>query len=94
MKDLPHHVKQLNRKVIRSERRESKEETEVEQKLLKENTKFEKTESQARKKAKLSQKKKTESHTPQPQTPEDRNDLMNKRVPIIRKRSHQPRTSK
>jgi len=86
MKDLPHHVKQLNRKVIRSERRESEKETEIEQKLLEEKTKFEETKGQARKKAKLSQKKKSESHIPHPQTPEERNKLMNKRVPIFRER--------
>ncbi len=94
MRDLPHHVKQLNRKVVRSERRESKEEEELEQKLLKEKARSEETKSQARKKEKLSQKKKAKSHVPHPQTPEERNDLMAKRVPIIRERSHRPRTSK
>jgi len=94
MRDLPHHVKQLNKKVIRSERRESKKEEELEQKLLEEKARFEETTSQARKKQKLGQKKKAKSHVPHPQTPEERNTLMNKRVPIMRERSHHPRTTK
>lgn len=94
MKDLPHHVKQLNRKIVRSERRESQEEAEKEEALLKKKTKFPETKYQTRKKAKLDKKQKNKEYIPHPQSPEERNELMNKRVPIIRKRSHRPRTSK
>jgi hypothetical protein len=94
MKDLPHHVKQLNRKIIRSEKREENQEEEKAEELIKKEAKIEASKEQLKKKTKLNKKKIKTTHTPHPQTPEERNKLMKKRVPIVRERSHHPRNSK
>lgn len=89
MKDLPHHVKQLNSKVVRSLRREEEEKANYDKEF-----RIDESEQQKKKKAKLKRKAKSEAHTPHPQTPEERNELMNERVPITRPRSHRPPPNK
>ncbi len=80
MKDLPHHIKKLNRRVVRSVRRETVEDenfdlsTTPKRKLSKE---------QVRKQAKAKIRKERETRTPTPLTPDQRNKQMKKRVPIF-----------
>lgn len=94
MKDLRHHVKQLNRKVLRSERREEETDAEIEEKLLQSSMRKEDSSLQARKKEKHLQKQHKEVHIPHPKTPEEKNQKMRERTPIIRDRSHNPPSNK
>lgn len=79
MKDLPHHLKKLNRRVLRSEHREvlAQEGEETPQPL------FPKSAQQKKKQAKLQRRQKHESHTPMPLTAEERNKKMLHRVPVF-----------
>lgn len=78
MKDLPHHMKKLNRRIIRSMRREETEEElpEVPTRPV--------TKRAARKKAKIQMRNKTLSRPSSQPTPEERNKVMKKgRVPVF-----------
>lgn len=86
MKDLPHHVKQLNRKVIRSTRREEEQEQEYDKAF-----RIEESERQKKKKEKIQKRKEKKAHVPHPQTADERNDLMNERTPVRKERSHHPK---
>lgn len=94
MKDLPHHIKKLNRKVIRSMHREEVQEEEMPDVPTWAESKREK-----RKKAKQAQKAERKSHVVTHKSPEERNKEMKKgRVPIIEKNNapppHNPPTRK
>lgn len=89
MKDLPHHIKKLNRKVIRSMRREEASEE------LPEIPPFEDTLREKKKKSKQKMKEERLAHVPSDLTPEERNKKMKKRVPVFdRINNAKPRTSK
>jgi hypothetical protein len=79
MKDIPHHMKKLNRRVIRSMHRE-----EVQEERLPDVPTFPETKRQKRKKAKIKMRDETRSHPPTSPTPEERNKIMKKgRVPVF-----------
>ena len=80
MKDLPHHIKKLNRNIIRSARREEREEEEE----LPEVPTWPETPQSRRKKKKRKMKAQREAHVPMGKTPEERNKEMKKgRVPVF-----------
>lgn len=89
MKDLPHHIKKLNRKIIRSANRENHKE---EQELLieEESSHRSKASSQKKKKAKQAKKAQEEKRVPHPETPETKNEMEKHRTPVRKPRSHQP----
>lgn len=87
MKDLPHHIKKLNRKVIRSVRREERE-NEVE---LPDIPPRKQTERELKKQAKSQTKAKRLSRTPSDPTPEERNKRMKKRVPMFDRNKAAPK---
>lgn len=83
MKDLPHHVKQLNRKVLRSEAREEKAEGDFEKEF-----EHERTDRQKKKQAKEARKQAKVGQVPHPEEPEEKNKIQkNGRVPKIRDRN-------
>ncbi len=81
MKDLPHHIKKLVRKITRSYRREEMENTSWEAELKKPQTI-----KQQKKQAKKARKEEKENRLPHPKEPEERNKEMKKRTPEIRDR--------
>jgi hypothetical protein len=90
MKDLPHHIKKLNRRVIRSNHREEMEEEAFD--LLAPPRK--QTERQVKKQAKAKIRKERLSRAPTPLTPEEQNKKMAKRVPIFDRNKAKPRVAK
>ncbi len=89
MKNLPHHIKKLNRKIIRSARREGMEEE------LPEVPTWPETPAERRKKQKRLMKAEREAHIPMGKTPEERNKEMKKgRVPIFDRNNVEPRHQK
>jgi hypothetical protein len=77
MKDLPHHMKKLNRRVIRSMHREEMEE-------LPEIPAWTDSPREAKKKAKIKMKKDTLARPSSDLTPDQRNKIMKKgRVPVF-----------
>lgn len=90
MKDLPHHMQKLNRRVIRSMHREQTEEETFDSGIP-----FAQTPRQEKKQAKAMRAKDHESHTPIPLTPDEQNKKMAKRVPIFFDRNHlKPKTTR
>ncbi len=89
MKDLPHHIKKLNRKIIRSANRENHEE---EQEILKEEESAHrpKAPSQKKKQAKQEKREAKDKRLPHPETPEEKNHTEKHRTPVRKPRSHQP----
>lgn len=83
MKDLPHHMKKLNRRVIRSEQRIIESEFEETQ-----NPQIQRPKEQIRKQVKSEMREVRLAHTPNPSTPETRNQEMKHRVPIFDRTSH------
>ena len=83
MKDLPHHIKKLNRQVIRSAKREEAEEEAWEQN----NSPYERkqTERQIKKQAKEKMASARRKRPATPRTPEEKNRKMKHRVPIFDK---------
>jgi hypothetical protein len=78
MKDLPHHIKKLNRRVIRSARREEVEET------LPDIPAWPDSKAERRKKEKREMKAAREAHIPSNKSPEERNrEMKNGRVPVF-----------
>ena len=91
MKDLPHHMKKLNRRVIRSEHREEAEEDAFS--LFDPPRK--QTPEQVKKQAKAQMRKERTSRTPTPLTPDERNKKMGERVPEFeRNNKARPKTTK
>lgn len=81
MKDLPHHLKKLNRKIIRSMHREEMEEEEYD--LLAPISPRRKTERQIKKQAKEKIRQAKRERAATPPTPDEQNRKMKKRVPIF-----------
>lgn len=87
MKDLPHHIKKLNRQVIRSNHREEMEEEAFEIAPLWQKQ----TIRQEKKQAKARVKKAKQARTPHPLTSDEKNRKMKNRVPIFYDQNH-PKT--
>ena len=85
MKDLPHHMKKLNRRVIRSEHRliESELATTEEESVPTQKLNIKRPKEQIRKQAKSVMRKKTLGHTPEHPSIEERNQQKKHRVPIF-----------
>jgi hypothetical protein len=90
MKDLPHHMKKLNRRVIRSEHREEMDEEAFN--MISPPRK--QTVKQVKKQAKAKLTKARNARTPTPLTPEERNKKMAKRVPVFDQNKGKLRTPK
>ena len=84
MKDLPHHIKKLNRKVIRSLHRDELAE-ETYDLITPPPPSRKQTERQRKKQAKARERKEKEAHAPVPLTPEEQNKKMKHRVPVFEK---------
>ncbi len=82
MKDLPHHIKKLNRQVVRSEHRDEMEEEAYSGEVLKAPAQ-EQTPRQVKKQAKQRKAKENASRVHNALTPEEKNKKMAKRVPNI-----------
>jgi hypothetical protein len=78
MKDLPHHMKKLNRRVIRSVHREEAAEAE-----MPEIPNWKPTKQSLKKKAKIQMRDKTLGRAPTSKTESERNWEMKKRVPVF-----------
>ena len=87
MKDLPHHMKKLNRRVIRTEHREMELELEALGQPPQE-PQTERPREQIRKQAKSEMRKSTKSYTQTTPTSDERNREMKQRVPIFDRTSH------
>ena len=86
MKDLPHHIKKLNRRIIRSVRRE-----EVEEELPEVPT-WSETEREKKKKEKRKLRAEGLHKTSHHPSPEERNKIMKKgRVPVFDRESAKPK---
>ncbi len=79
MKDLPHHIKKLNRRIVRSMHREELEEGFE----LPPIPNWQMTERQKKKQAKQKMKTERLEHVPSDLTPEERNRKMKNRVPVF-----------
>lgn len=88
MKDLPHHMKKLNRRIVRSMHREMKEEE------LPDIPTWPVSEKQKKKKAKIKLKQEGAARAPVGKAPEERNKLMRKRVPVFDKNNMEPKHAK
>ena len=86
MKDLPHHMKKLNRRIVRSEHREM--ETEVEEGVELQSANIERPKEEMRKIAKSEMRKETLEHTPEVPTEEERNLEMKHRIPVFDRTSN------
>jgi len=87
MKDLPHHMKKLNRRIVRSMRRE-----EHEAEILPEIPTWPETERQKKKKAKVRMRNETNDRPPTKKDPEERNRTMKTgRVPIFDREKAAPK---
>jgi hypothetical protein len=82
MKDLPHHVKKLNRRVIRSSHREAQAEEEYEMNQIP-SPSPQRPKTQERKQAKSQMRRERLARIPSPMTPEERNRKMQERVPLF-----------
>lgn len=90
MKDLPHHMKKLNRRVIRSTLREGSEEmTEVPALPH-----FRESKEEERKKEKIKMREETRSRTPAHDTIDEKNRKMKHRVPVFDRNNAKPRVAK
>jgi hypothetical protein len=86
MKDLPHHMKKLNKKVLRSVRRENLEET------LPDLPPRPDSKAEQRKKAKREMKAERDARVPLEKSPEERNRQMKKgRVPVFDRNNAAPK---
>ena len=88
MKDLPHHIKKLNRRVVRSIHREETEEEAYD------TTPRKQTMAEEKKIAKRALTKKRNDRTPIHLTPEERNREMKFRTPIFDRENAKPRFAK
>ncbi|MDE3046159.1 MAG: hypothetical protein KGJ02_05905 [Verrucomicrobiota bacterium] len=83
MKDLPHHIKKLNRQIMRSLNRELMDEEAFENPPPRKQT-----ERQVKKQAKARARKEKLSRPPTHPTPEERNRQMKHRVPVFDSLNH------
>lgn len=89
MKDIPHHMKKLNRRVVRSEHRLLEMELESpEVEISIQMPSVHRPKEQMRKQFKSQMKKETLSRTPTHPSIEERNRQMKHRVPIFDRTSH------
>lgn len=88
MKDLPHHLKKLNRRVIRSLHREEMEDEAYEMPDI---PPQKPTLRQLKKKAKIKMRKETRAKVPKKLSVEERNKKMKKRVPIFDRNNAAPK---
>ena len=88
MKDLPHHIKKVNRRVIRSERRLELQDDTYASNLPSLPEWSDRPKSQLRKQMKSKIKKNREAHVPSDLTPEQQARKMKNRVPIFDRTSH------
>ncbi|HSX38141.1 MAG TPA: hypothetical protein VLE95_04850 [Chlamydiales bacterium] len=87
MKDLPHHIKKLNRRIIRSDlREESIEEGGLPQ--------FWESEQEKRKKVKRTIRQERLAHIPIHPSEEERNKIMKHRVPVFDRNTAKPKVAK
>ena len=93
MKDIPHHMKKLNRRVIRSAHREEMEET-VWNPTIFESPPRKQTLSEEKKIAKAKLRKTRASRAPIHLTEEERNRKMKHRVPIFDRNNAAPKKAK
>jgi hypothetical protein len=90
MKDLPHHMKKLNRKVIRSSLRETTAETAQEPVL----PRFQASEEEARKMEKRMMRDAARDRTPIHDSVDEKNRKMKHRVPIFDRNNAQPKQAR
>lgn len=90
MKDLPHHMKKLNRKVIRSSLRETTEEMAQEPVL----PRFQASKEEARKIEKRTMRDDTRGRTPIHDSVDEKNRKMKHRVPIFDRNSALPKRAR
>ena len=94
MKDLPHHMKKLNRRIIRSIHHMEMEEADYDSKMPSPPN-WKTSKKQKRKKAKIKMRDERDARTPIHKSPEERNQEMKHRVPIFDRTSHpRPKVSK
>lgn len=91
MKDLPHHMKKLNRRVVRTERRLMLEDEEYETKIPSPPKRTARPKKQVRKQVKAAMKKEREARTPLKKTAEERNWEMKKRTPVFDRNKAKPK---
>ncbi len=84
MKDLPHHLKKLNRNVLRSLHRD-----EMEEETYELNAPRKQTERQIKKQAKEKIRQEKKARTPTPLTPDEQNRKMKNRVPVFDKKNNE-----
>lgn len=87
MKDLPHHIKKLNRRVVRSVHREEMEDPDFQNKMPSPPN-WEPTKRQLKKQAKDKIRHERLTRKPIHKTEEERNREMKHRVPVFEKLSH------
>ncbi len=88
MKDLPHHMKKLNRKIIRSARRDGLEEE------LPEVPVWPASKVEERKKQKREMKAERETRTPMKKSADQRNREMKKRTPVFDREKATPKRTR
>lgn len=91
MKDLPHHMKKLNRRVVRTERRMVKEEEGYGEKIPAPPKQAVRPKKQVRKQVKTEMKKERKARSPQKKTAEERNWEMKKRTPVFDRNKAKPK---
>jgi len=89
MKDLPHHIKKLNRRIIRSSLREEAQES-AETSM----PPFRQSKEESRKMAKRKMRTERENRSPIHLSEEERNRKMKHRVPIFDRNNAKPRAAK
>lgn len=94
MKDLPHHIKKLNRNVIRSVHRLEKEEEDYEELLPSPPSRVPPSKEAKRKHVKQEMRAEREAHIPTHPTEEERNQKMKHRVPQIERNDAPPKHAK
>jgi hypothetical protein len=87
MKDLPHHMKKLNRRIVRSSLRESAEE-------MPGLPPFRQSEEEARKIEKLRMRDEVRGHTQVHDTQDERNRKMKHRVPVFDRNNAKPKMAR
>lgn len=95
MKDLPHHMQKLNRRVIRDANREDHNEEVFELNADPNLPQRSMPPEQIRKQEKIRQAKASNEHVPISKTPDERNKLMSERTPVFFSKNHQkPKTTR
>jgi hypothetical protein len=91
MKDLAHHLKKLNRQIVRSAHREEMEEDTWEEAPKPSPYAKKQTASELKKQVKRKAKKVGAKRTPTPKTTAEKNRLQKKRVPIFDRNKAKPK---